>query len=144
VYRNASGAGAGWILIACSMQLAVNGQSPVLPATVLELGDLLTIGEQGWMVSSLWQPRPMDAPDELRTKPCPVCGGALGTAPVVECACGRWSHLENAANIDDPNALNCFLQAGQCGECGRRASLDPQIVPEVPDSMRIAELESHV
>lgn len=130
-----------WILVACSRRLGLNGQTPVLPVAAIDLGDLLTLGEHGWMIGSLWRPEPVDPPDNLRHTPCPVCGGELGMTRVVQCACGRWSHLENPADANDPQALNCFLKAGLCGECGRRASLEAQLVPEVPASLRGAELD---
>jgi hypothetical protein len=119
-----------WDLITCSEQLAVNGL-PCLPLVALEPGDLLAIGERFWLISSLWQPEAVEAPAELRDKPCPVCGGELGLAPVVQCGCGRWAHLEKPSAPDDQDALNCYLAAGRCGGCGRVASLEPQIFPEV-------------
>lgn len=137
-----SGSKPSWLLIACSNCIGLNGQTPLLPITAIELGDLLTIEDRGWMVSSLWRPVPVDAPAELRDKPCPVCGGALGVARVVECTCGRWSHLENPDDADDPKALNCFLTAGVCGECGRRASLEPQLVPDVPASLTVERFDA--
>jgi hypothetical protein len=137
----AGGAAPSWMLIARSNHIGLNGQTPTLPIAAIGPGDLLSIGEQCWMVSSLWRPEPIDAPAELRDKPCPVCGGELGVARVVQCSCGRWSHLENPDAPDDPNALNCFLKAGACGECGRRASLEPQMIPEVPDSLLKTQLE---
>jgi hypothetical protein len=135
LYRKADGAHPSWMLIAGSKRIGLNGQAPTLPIAAVEPGDLLTIGESGWLVSSLWSPQALTAPADVRDKPCPVCGGELGFAQVVQCACGRWSHLENPADADDPNALNCFLKAGVCGECGRRASLEPQIVPAVPATL---------
>jgi hypothetical protein len=143
LHRTMDGAAESWFLIACSSRVGINGKTPALPLAAIELGDLLTIGERGWMISTLWKPEPVAAPAELRNRPCPVCGGELGFAPVVQCACGRWSHLENPSDTDDPNALNCFLKAGLCGECGRRASLEPQIIPDVPASLIDAELDSN-
>jgi len=56
-------------------------------------------------------------------------------APVVQCACGRWTHLERPEQPQSPDALNCYLAAGTCGDCGRAATLKPQIVPEPPEKL---------
>jgi hypothetical protein len=104
---------------------------PPLAAAVIEPGALLAVSERYWLISSLWLPERMEAPAELRDKPCPVCGGELGLAPVVQCGCGRWTHFENPSAPADKNALNCFIVAGTCGACGRSASLEPQVFPDV-------------
>lgn len=124
-----------WALVTIAGGLGLNAMAPPLPVAVLEPGMLLAIGDRAWFVSSLWHPTPREAPATLRDQPCPVCGGKLGLAPVVECSCGRWSHLENPAAPDDTDALNCFIAAGKCGGCGRRATLAAHIVPEVPERL---------
>lgn len=123
-----------WVFVVCASNVALNGSSPLAVALV-EPGGLLAIGDRCWLISSLWQPEPVDAPAELRDKPCPVCGGDLGLAPVVQCGCGRWTHLENAAAPHDKDALNCFIAPGTCGGCGRPALLKPQLFPEVSDRL---------
>jgi hypothetical protein len=87
------------------------------------------------MVAQVWRPAAVEAPADLKDKPCPVCGGPLGAAPVIECACGRWVHLENPASPDDADALNCFLAAETCGECQRPAVLQAQAIPELPEKL---------
>jgi hypothetical protein len=129
-----------WVFVRCAGNVALNGLPP-LAAAVLEPGDLLAIGDRSWLIASVWQPEAVDAPAEVRDKPCPVCGGALGIAPVVQCGCGRWAHLENASAPHDSNALNCYLAVGTCGGCGRRASLEPQVFPEVFDRLAGACVE---
>jgi hypothetical protein len=124
-----------WDVIPCTDSLGLNNLPSCLPLAHLEPGDLLTLGNRLWMAASFWKPEPIDAPDELRDKPCPICGGPLGLAPVVECACGRWTHLENPSSPHDTAALNCFLAAGKCGGCGRTALLEPQVFPEIPDCL---------
>lgn len=132
-----------WVFVACASNVALNGLAPPLAVAVIEPGMLLAIGERHWLVSSLWRPEAVQAPDELRDKPCPVCGGELGLAPVVQCGCGRWTHLENASAPHDKDALNCFTAAGTCGGCGRRASLEPQMFPEVSELLagRLADAD---
>jgi hypothetical protein len=123
-----------WAFVACASSIWINGVSP-LAVAVLEPGALLAIGDRFWLISSLWQPEAVEAPADLRDKPCPVCGGELGIAPVVQCGCGRWTHLENAAVPDNEDALNCFMAADSCGGCGRPALLEPQMFPEVSDRL---------
>lgn len=127
-----------WELIPRTGTLGLNHLPACLPLAKLEPGDLLTLGDRLWMAASLWTPEPVVAPDTLRDKPCPICGGQLGLAQVVECVCGRWTHLENPSSPNDAAALNCFLAAGRCGHCGRPAILEPQLFPEVADCL-IAE-----
>ncbi len=124
-----------WMLAVCMNRVGLNGLTPPLAVTIIEPGELLTIGDRCWLISSLWQPEPVEAPAELRDKPCPVCGGELGRAPVVQCGCGRWMHLENPSAPYDKEALNCYMSAGTCGGCGRRATLEPQMFPEVSDRL---------
>ena len=123
-----------WAFVACASNIWINGASP-LAVTILEPGALLAIGDRFWLISSLWQPAAVEAPVDLRDKPCPVCGGELGIAPVVQCGCGRWTHLENAATPHNADALNCFMATDSCGGCGRPALLEPQMFPEVPDRL---------
>ena len=122
-----------WDLVPCTGELGLNNLPMCLPLANLESGDLLSLGNRFWMAASLWTPEPVDAPDELRDKPCPVCGGQLGLAQVVECACGRWTHLETPSSPHDTASLNCYLAAGKCGGCGRPALLEPQVFPEISD-----------
>jgi hypothetical protein len=124
-----------WYLAAGCGELGVNGISPPLPVMRLEPGALLSVGDRFWMVSVLWQPAAVDAPDELRDKSCPVCGGELQVAPVVQCVCGRWMHLERPEEPSDPNALNCYLVSDTCGNCGRPTSLSPQVLPEISERL---------
>jgi hypothetical protein len=124
-----------WNLIPCIGELGLNNMPMCLPLANLEPGDLLTLGNRLWMAASLWKPERIDAPADLRGKPCPICGGQLGLAQVVECACGRWTHLENPSSPNDPAALNCYLAAGNCGGCGRPAILEAQVYPEIPDCL---------
>ena len=130
--------GRGWYLVTPHASIGINGTSPVLPVARVEPGDLLSIGDRFWFVSTLLRPELMDAPAELRDKPCPVCGGELGLAQVVQCSCGRWMHLERPDDPDAADALNCFLAAGRCGGCGRQSSLEPIIIPAVPERMTAA------
>ena len=120
-----------WWLAVCASDVALNGLAPPLAVAALEPGDLLAISERHWLISSLWRPEPMTAPAELCDKPCPVCGGELGLAPVVQCGCGRWTHLGNVSALNDEDALNCFLTAGTCGGCGRPATPEPQAFPPI-------------
>jgi hypothetical protein len=131
-----------WVFVMCANGVALNGSSP-LPAVVVEPGALLAIGDLFWQIASLWQPEPVETPAELRDKPCPVCGGELGLAQVVQCGCGRWTHLENASAPNDKDALNCFIAAGACGGCGRSAVLEPQISPEISDRICVDSLDDH-
>ena len=72
----------------------------------------------------------------VRAKVCPMCGDRLGVAPVVACVCGRFLHLERPESPEDEAALNCFLVAKVCGNCGQPTTLQPQLVPEPPLSVQ--------
>ena len=136
LWATGSGATAAWYLLPRSERLAINGLCPPLPLARLEPGGLLGVGRECWMVAAVWQPQPMPAPPELAAKKCPVCGGPLSLAPVVQCGeCGRWTHLERPDEPNSTEALNCFLAGGMCGECKRPASLAPQITPEPPEKL---------
>ena len=129
---------AAWVMVVRSSDVTLNGVGPPLPAAVLEPGGLLAVGDRYWLISSLWKPELESASDELRDKPCPVCGLELRLAPVVQCGCGRWTHLENPSVPNDPNALNCYLASGTCGGCHRVASLEPQEFPALSDRFACA------
>ena len=88
-----------WYIVSLAEQVGLNGTTPALPVARLEPGDLLSVGTRQWLVTVLWTPEPGPAPASLAEKPCPVCGGPLGLAPVVQCVCGgRWTHLERPEN----------------------------------------------
>jgi hypothetical protein len=120
----------GWWLAARSRRLTVNGLLP-FALTLLSPGDLLAFDEHWWMTVSEWKAQTQPAPAEMAEKPCPVCGMALNIAPVVQCPCGRFYHLENAEASDPAEVLNCFL-AGPCRMCNRQPSLTPVLMPEPP------------
>ena len=121
-----------WYLVPHTRKLALNSQVQLLPIVRLEAGTLLSIGQQYWLITTLWTPKQSDAPAQLAHKPCAVCGAALELSPVVQCSCGRWSHLERPEDPDDDEALNCYLISGHCGGCGREASLEAQTFPRLP------------
>lgn len=128
-----SPSGVTWWLAPRVPALTINGLAP-LPLAALEAGDLLAVGPQHWFVAALWIVQPQPAPDSLADRPCPVCGGALSLAPVCQCPCGRYYHLEKPGASDDEDALNCYL-AGPCGLCGREPTLDPQLLPDPPERL---------
>jgi len=136
-YRSESGQSA-WYLVPESQKrhrLAVNGITPPLLMMRLEPGTLLSAGENIWMTATVWTPEPVDVPEELRDKSCPVCGGELHLAQAVQCTCGRWMHLERPEQPDDPNALNCYLMSDTCSNCKQPTTLEPQVMPDVPDKL---------
>jgi hypothetical protein len=102
---------------------------------------LLSLGDEFWVVSNVWSPEPIVAPPELADKNCPVCGLELGCAPVVACLCGNYMHLERPDDPNDPEALNCYLTKAQCGACQRPTGLEPQVVPEIPEALLVAEVD---
>jgi len=119
-----------WWLIPRSRLLIVNGIRP-MPLVALERGDLLAHGTHHWMVASLWVPVPITAPKSVAKRECPVCGAQLDMAPVLQCSCGRYYHLEDPDDPENPKKLNCYL-ASPCGLCRREPALEPRLVPE-PD-----------
>ena len=125
-----------WFVMGCCGDLMVNGVSP-LELMRVDRGALLSLGGHCWWAASIWRPQPAAAPAELAARPCPVCGGPLSLAPVVQCPCGRWTHLERPEQADSPDALNCYLAAAKC-DCGRAASLEPQISPQPPGKLLAA------
>jgi len=127
-----------WLLLRRDRALQVNG-IPVLPVASLEPGYLLALGSQRWLVASLWKPTPRPAPAAVMNSDCPVCGAPLSAAPVVQCPCGRYMHLEKPDEPNDPQALNCYLLAGTCGLCGRPPSLEPSLLPEPDETLVAAE-----
>jgi hypothetical protein len=136
-----SSADRAWCLIARDGHLAVNGLCPPLPLMRLDPGAIVSLGRHCWLVTTVWAPKPDAAPADLADKPCPVCGGPLRLAPVVQCVCGRWTHLERPDEPRSPDALNCYLVSGACGACGRSATLEPQISPEPPQKLLPARAE---
>lgn len=121
-----------WFLAPISRRLAVNGWPP-LPLACIAPGDLVSVGERYWFVANLQSPEPTEAPEEMQSQMCPVCGAELGLATVAQCqGCGRLAHLERPDAPNDPDALNCFLVAGVCGQCNQPLSLAPQALPEPP------------
>jgi hypothetical protein len=129
----AAQANPSWWLVPRSPALLINGMRP-LPLASLQAGDLLAAGAGSWLVTSQWSPEPLPAPAELADRPCPVCGGALRLAPVCQCPCGRFYHLESPAAKDGDQLLNCYL-AGPCGLCGRLPTLEPVLLLEPPEKL---------
>jgi hypothetical protein len=130
-----------WLLLRRDRELQVNGV-PVLPLATLEPGSLIAAGRRRWLVTSLWRPLPFPAPDAVKDVDCPVCGAPLSAAPVIQCPCGRYMHLENPDQPDDAQALNCYLLAGTCGMCGRPSNLDPSLLPS-PDETLVSSDDIH-
>jgi len=114
-------------------ELRLDGVAP-LTLAMLHPGTLLSIGARRWFVTTQWQPEPSPAPAELAERKCPVCGGELKLAPVVQCTCGRYYHLEKPDAAASEPVLNCFL-AGACGLCNRPPSLEPVLTPEPPEKL---------
>lgn len=132
---------ANWFFVPASRRLGINGVTPPLPAVLLQPGTLLSLADEFWIVSSLWSPEPIDAPPDLAEKECPVCGLELKCSPVAACLCGNYMHLESPNQPDDPEALNCYLTKGICGSCQRPTSLEPQTVPEIPETLLAFEVD---
>ena len=106
-----------WYLLRCSQSLALDDMAPPLSLAHFDPGSVLSIGAFSWLIARVWTAEQTVVPEQFADKACPVCSGALSAAPVVRCRCGRMTHLEHGDEPDDPQALNCFLQAGTC-ECG--------------------------
>ena len=134
LYRDAANGNSQWFLSAMSSRLMHNGVRP-LPLAIVEPGDLLAVDDRRWLVTELWQPVPAPAPERIAEKECSVCGGRLKLAPVIQCPCGRYYHLEHPESPGDPQALNCYLTAGMCGLCERKPSLTPQFLPPPPEEL---------
>lgn len=134
LFRQAANENSQWLLTPLSDQVIHNGIRPFTLA-VLEPGDVLACQNQSWLTSELWRPTPSQAPEAVAEKECSVCGGPLNLAPVIQCPCGRYYHLEKPETPDDPQALNCYLTAGMCGLCERKPSLDPQFLPIPPEEL---------
>lgn len=125
-----------WYLVPRTGQLRVNGQQP-LGLAAISAGDLISVGQNYWLVTRLWSPQRVNAPPELSGKPCPVCSGPLGQpgVQVVQCACGRWMHLERPERPGDPDALNCFLTCQVCGGCNQPTSLAARLIPQPSEKL---------
>lgn len=123
-----------WWLIPVSPVLSIDGVRP-LPLAAIEPGVIFADGAFRWLVTSLWTPTPKPAPESVSDRECPVCGGELNLVPVVECACGRFYHLEDPARPDDQSLLNCYLSGGQCGLCERVPSLEPAFMPQPNEAL---------
>jgi hypothetical protein len=130
-----------WWLAMRSRHLMINGLRP-LSLTILQPGDLLSIEDRQWLVVAEWTPEPQQAPAGVADRPCPVCAGALGLAQVVQCPCGRYTHLEKPAEPGDPNALNCFL-AARCSVCEREPTLEPRLIPQPHEKLIAIDEELH-
>jgi hypothetical protein len=127
-----------WLLLRRDRTVQVNG-IPVLPVATLEPGSIVAAGRGRWLATSLWKPVPFAAPEAVKNSDCPVCGAPLSLAPVVQCTCGRYMHLEKPDQPGDQQALNCYLLAGSCGVCGRASSLEPTLLPEPDETLVAAE-----
>src|SRR5207249_3585639 len=120
-------------VVARHPNLRIDGFAP-LPLATLSPGSLVHLGEASWFVTARWQPAPGPAPPELAERKCPVCGGELKLAPVLQCICGRYVHLEKPDAPAGVDVLNCAL-AGPCGLCNRPPRLEPLLSPEPPDKL---------
>lgn len=120
-----------WWLVPHSRNVALNGVRP-LSLAVVEPGDLLTAGTHRWLITTLWSPQSAPAPEAIKNRECPVCGGKLEVAPVVRCPCGRYYHLEKPDDPDNKDALNCYL-SGACSVCHRAPSLEPVFLPNAEE-----------
>jgi hypothetical protein len=136
LWPQGTGRAAGWLFLRLSDAVAINGAVP-LGLAWLAAEDLFAVGARVWFLAWRWTPQPVEAPAELRDKKCPVCGLPLAAAPVVACACGRWSHLEKPEAADDSEALNCYLTSAACGGCNEPASLEPRLLPEIPEKLTL-------
>ncbi len=134
LYREEANSNSQWLLSPLSAAVMHNGIRP-LSLTMIDPGDVLAVENQSWLTSELWRPIACEAPENIAEKECSVCGGALNLAPVIQCPCGRYYHLERPETPDDPQALNCYLTAGMCGLCERKPSLDPQFLPVPPEEL---------
>ncbi len=134
LYRESANANPQWLFAPLSMHVMHNGIRP-LPLAIIEPGHVIAFEDQSWLITELWRPVPMPAPERIADKECSVCGGAMKLANVIQCPCGRYYHLENPETPDDPNALNCYLSAGMCGLCERKPSLEPQFLPVPPEEL---------
>lgn len=123
-----------WLMLPLDRDLLHNGVRP-LPLAVLQPGDVLAVGEYRWFAAEVWQASPFPAPASVAERECPVCGGYLSAANVVQCPCGRYYHLEMPEDPDNENALNCYLTAGECGLCHKEPSLEPQFLPTPPEEL---------
>jgi hypothetical protein len=124
-----------WFAIRQNEALTVNGENPAPLLSRLEPGALWTYGQESYHVARLWKPVPRVAPPAIGAKNCPHCGGKLQLAQIVQCLCGRYLHFERPEKPDDSEALNCYVQAGPCGKCGREPTLQAQLIPEPPDAL---------
>ncbi len=134
LYRDAGHGNSQWLFAPLCDEVLHNGIRP-LAIAIIEPGDVLALGEECWFASELWRPAPVPAPENIAEKECSVCGGPLKLAPVIQCPCGRYYHLEHPETPDDPQALNCYLTAGMCGLCERKPSLEPQFLPTPPEEL---------
>ena len=101
-----------------SSPVRVNG-GPAPPLSLLEVGDVIELGDVLLHVS--WQRTPQVGPvaERLVGKPCPVCRTPIeATAICLLHDCGSALHLES-----EEDGLKCAL-LGDCASCGRPVSLD--------------------
>jgi hypothetical protein len=97
----------------------VNG-TPAPPLSLLEVGDVIQLGDVLLHVSWLRAPQVGPAAEHLVGKTCPVCRTPITASATVFVheECGTALHLE-----PDENGLQCAL-LGDCASCGRPVSLD--------------------
>jgi hypothetical protein len=115
--------------LCCHPAVTLDDRSPPLSLTTLSAGSILSVGEREWVVVHAWKATPGAAPAVYRDELCPVCSAPLSMAPVVQCYCGKFVHLQTAHDespADD--LLDCFLSAGRCN-CGIEPTLEPQLLP---------------
>jgi hypothetical protein len=124
-----------WWFLPRSPRLTLTGHRP-LPLAAAEAGQLLACGPQQWLVTTRWMAQPQEAPAAMAHKTCPLCDGPLSLTTVVQCPCGRYYHLEDSADPEHPDKLNCYL-TGPCGMCGRAPTLEPRWVPDARDLLLV-------
>lgn len=134
LYRDSANSNPTWLFAPLSPSVMHNGIRP-LPLAIIEPSHVLAFEDQTWLVTELWRPTPFPAPEKIADKECSVCAGQMKLAPVIQCPCGRYYHLERPDALDDPNALNCYVTSGMCGLCERKPSLEPQFLPVPPEEL---------
>lgn len=93
--------------------------APAPPLSLLDVGDVIQLGDVLLHVSWFRAPQVGPAADHLVGRPCPVCRTPIDTnARVFVHECGNALHLE-----PNEKGLQCAL-LGDCASCGRPVSLD--------------------
>jgi hypothetical protein len=96
----------------------VNG-APAPPLSLLDVGDVIQLGDVLLHVSWFRAPQVGPAAEHLVGKQCPVCRTRIDAgATVYRHDCGHALHLE-----PDEEGLQCAL-LGDCAACGHPVSLD--------------------